>query len=129
MTRNKIPRSKRLTRPKGFSKKSYSSTTAFQVQAILAHEHTEATTTRRTEFCSREVVTTTTQTGGGHRYLVKWKGFSDSENTWEQRENLQKCVPYMIAKFHGEVALRQLAEAAVQQLAEMAGMVGELANE
>lgn len=94
------------------------------MQAILAHEHTETTTTRHTEVCLREVVTTTTQVVGGHHYLVKWKGCPDSENTWEPREHLQKYVPSMIAQFHGEVALRQLAEAAVRQLAEMAGIVG-----
>jgi hypothetical protein len=115
MARRKTPYNKRLTRPKGFSKTNTNNT----VQAILAHEHTEATTTRHTAVVLREVITTTTQTGGGHRYLIKWKGFPDSQNTWEPREHLEQYVPSMIAEFHGEVALRQLAEAAVEQLKGM----------
>ncbi|GAB5354864.1 hypothetical protein AAMO2058_000156100 [Amorphochlora amoebiformis] len=34
----------------------------------------------------------------GPEYLVKWKGFTDADNTWESRENM--CCPVMLKEFH-----------------------------
>ena len=28
----------------------------------------------------------------GERYLIKWEGYSDEENTWEHRSDIPKCV-------------------------------------
>ena len=36
-------------------------------------------------------------------YLVKWKGFSDVDNTWEPLEGLKHCLGFL-SKFSGNVS-------------------------
>jgi hypothetical protein len=38
---------------------------------------------------------------GRDRYLIKWKGYSSLENTWEPRKNLRNCSE-LLSKFHRE---------------------------
>ena len=35
-----------------------------------------------------EVIISHWQSGRGHQYLIKWKGYSTRENTWEPKKNL-----------------------------------------
>lgn len=35
---------------------------------------------------------------GQRFYLIKWKGFSDQENTWEPLQNLRN-IPFDLIKF------------------------------
>jgi hypothetical protein len=37
----------------------------------------------------------------GQRYLVKWKGYPHSENTWEPRQNLRNCSS-LLRQFQGK---------------------------
>jgi hypothetical protein len=39
----------------------------------------------------------------GQRYLIKWKGYPDSENTWEPLKNLTNCR-LLLQSFHQEQA-------------------------
>lgn len=41
---------------------------------------------------------------GKRQYLIKWKGYKDSDNTWEPIENLTHCQD-MIKEFHREKGL------------------------
>ena len=41
----------------------------------------------------------------GLRYLVKWTGYSDDENSWEPMSNLTKCKR-MIDDYHTQKGLR-----------------------
>ena len=35
----------------------------------------------------------------GHKYLIKWKGYDDTHNSWEPPENLIHCLPHL-QEFH-----------------------------
>ena len=34
----------------------------------------------------------------GERFLIKWEGYSDEENTWEHRSDIPQCVLKVIRK-------------------------------
>ena len=38
--------------------------------------------------------------GGGWHYLVKWKDYSNMENTWEPKQNLMKNCSDLVTEFH-----------------------------
>ena len=40
----------------------------------------------------------------GNQYLVKWKGYDESENTWEPPANLRTCMD-KLREFHGDPSL------------------------
>jgi len=52
------------------------------------------------EFIVKKILKMRTTKKGKVQYLLKWKGFPDSENTWEPAENLE--CPELIAAFMAE---------------------------
>jgi len=59
------------------------------------------------EFIVEKILKMRTTKKGKVQYLLKWKGFSDSENTWEPAENLE--CPELIAAFMAEQKEKQQA--------------------
>jgi chromobox protein 1 len=57
------------------------------------------------EFIVEKILKMRTTKKGKVQYLLKWKGFSDSENTWEPAENLE--CPELIAAFMAEQKEKQ----------------------
>lgn len=60
--------------------------------------------------------------GGSSQYLVKWKGYPESDNTWEPMENIHS--PELIKAFHKRYGLpmpsdARLTEARFDSAAEM----------
>ena len=53
------------------------------------------------EFVVEKVKRKKIGNGGQELYLIKWAGYSDSENTWEPREYLN--CPKLIAKYEKRV--------------------------
>ena len=65
-----------------------------------------------------ESVVSKRDTGDGKvEYLVKWKGYNASDNTWEPVENLEYSQE-IIDEFEGRTALHSLREAVKNVLAE-----------
>jgi len=57
------------------------------------------------EFIVEKILKMRTTKKGKVQYLLKWKGFSDNENTWEPAENLE--CPELIAAFMAEQKEKQ----------------------
>jgi hypothetical protein len=57
------------------------------------------------EFIVEKILKMRTTKKGKVQYLLKWKGFPDSENTWEPAENLE--CPELIAAFMAEQKEKQ----------------------
>jgi len=57
------------------------------------------------EFIVEKILKMRTTKKGKVQYLLKWKGFSDNENTWEPAENLE--CPGLIAAFMAEQKEKQ----------------------
>ncbi|CAF0936264.1 unnamed protein product [Rotaria sordida] len=57
------------------------------------------------EFIVEKILKMRTTKKGKVQYLLKWKGFPDSENTWEPAENLE--CPDLIAAFMAEQKEKQ----------------------
>jgi len=57
------------------------------------------------EFIVEKILKMRTTKKGKVQYLLKWKGFPDSENTWEPAENLE--CPELIAAFVAEQKEKQ----------------------
>ncbi|CAF0986615.1 unnamed protein product [Adineta ricciae] len=57
------------------------------------------------EFVVEKILKMRTTKKGKVQYLLKWKGFPDSENTWEPAENLE--CPDLIAAFVAEQKEKQ----------------------
>lgn len=56
----------------------------------------------QTEEFQVESIVRTENKGGKILYLIKWKGYSEAENTWEPEENLMNC-PELLEEYkvHG----------------------------
>jgi chromobox protein 1 len=57
------------------------------------------------QFIVEKIIKMRTTKNGKVRYLLKWKGFSENENTWEPAENLE--CPGLIAAFMAEQKEKQ----------------------
>jgi len=57
------------------------------------------------EFIVEKILRMRTTKKGKVQYLLKWKGFPDTENTWEPAENLE--CPDLIAAFMAEEKEKQ----------------------
>jgi hypothetical protein len=55
---------------------------------------------RRSDYYTVERIVEMEGTGPNAKFLVKWQGYPDSQNTWEPFENLKSC-PSVIEEFFG----------------------------
>lgn len=60
-------------------------------------EALEDTGTSESEHYEVEEIVSHKKTGNGYEYLLKWKGYSSSENTWQSEEDLD--CPDLVAAY------------------------------
>ena len=62
------------------------------------------------------------------RYLIKWKDYPDSDNSWEPEQNLEGCKD-LVAQFHEERRAKDLPPERVQMVPQPRTIRDRLQNE
>ena len=75
------------------------------------------------EFEVEEILEKKVKRGTGPLYLVKWKGFSAEEATWEPRSNLENA-PLKIQEFENKLLLKKAQKAYEVSLKGIGGKTG-----